>query len=168
APTPADHPAAPQNAAVTVEWRDADQCGNLPTVEVAQFGQIGHECQGGDGTHAGDRSQQVFGVSPRGAGANRVVEVGLEILKGTLQPPDVGVDPALESSVASLAPAIALGPEHVQKLSAPADEFAKTLNVVRGQGAGDWADGFRKPGDDLGVEGVGLGERADGPREVTN
>jgi hypothetical protein len=78
-PSAADHSATAQGTTVAVEGRDADQGGNLPAVEVAQFGQVGNEPQHGDRTHAGDRPQ--LSVS-RHAGLARIVSwrVGLEIL----------------------------------------------------------------------------------------
>src|SRR5436190_15316882 len=68
APAPDRAPAA-QGSAVAVEGGDADERGNLPTTQRAEFGQGRHERGGQDGADAGGTAQQVVLLAPQRTGA---------------------------------------------------------------------------------------------------
>ena len=94
-------PSPAQGAAVTIEWRDADQGGDLLAVELAQFGQTGDQGQDGDVPEPLDLAQQ-FGLGlPGGGGFHRLAQALLGGLQALLQPVDVGLDCLLYTSDAA-------------------------------------------------------------------
>jgi hypothetical protein len=66
------------------------------------------------------------------------------------------------------APAIGLGPEHLDELTTAGHELAEALGVFGGQRPDDRADSFGKAGDDVSVKRIGLGERPRGAGEIAD
>ena len=94
------------------------------------------------------------------------MKVRFQVPEGALQPGDVGVNPALEPAIAGEAAAIRLGAQHVHELTAPGDQFAEVLGLLRRQRADGGPHGLGEVGDDAGIERVGLGQEAGGAGEV--
>ena len=101
AAAPDGAPAA-HGTAVPVEGGDADQGGDLPSVEAAEFGQVGDQGAGGGLADAGHALEQVLGLAPGRGAPDGGVDLGLEIGQFALERLEQPVD-ALEGAPAGQA-----------------------------------------------------------------
>ena len=163
-----NHAAAPQGSAIPVDRRDADEGGNLAPIQVAQLREIGDEREGRDIADAGHGLEQVVRRAPQRAGAEGVVQVALQLGQGLGQPAEVGGDAALHPRFACLLVPGGLGAQHLDQLAAAGDEFRQGLRLRGRQRASPRLHRLREPRDVAGVEGIGLGQLARRPREITD
>ena len=167
AAAPDGAPAA-HGTAVPVEGGDADQGGDLPSVEAAEFGQVGDQGAGGGLADAGHALEQVLGLAPGRAAPDGGVDLGLEIGQFALERLEQPVD-ALEGAPAGQAgAAVALGGHHLDDLAPAGDQLCERAGLFVGHRPGRRRDRFGEMGDRRGVQRVGLGKLAGRPGEVAD
>ena len=139
--TAPDHSAAAEAPAIAVIEDRPNEGGNLARVEATELGEFRDQGQGGDRANARHGREEVLGFAPDWAGADGVVQVGVHVLQGLLEPGYVGIEPALQGPGASQPAAVRFGTEHLDELAPAGDELAEVLQLsIRARGArlGGW------------------------------
>src|SRR5262245_53350273 len=93
AATPND-PLSAKRAAVAGMRRDADQRGNLFSIQSAKFGQFGQGGKAGHSSYARDTAKQVVLGPPDGTLPNAFCKASLDALDLALEPAHMSLDPA--------------------------------------------------------------------------
>lgn len=162
----ADHAMAAPCAQIFVEWRDADESGQLAAIERAEFGQFGDEGSRGYRANARHGGQEIFRLAPGGRGADAVIDIDIDVREFFFQKSEMAVDFLGEALVGGAPAAIGLHADHLDDLPPPGDEFAEHSGFVRGDRPRLRPDPLREQGDDLRIDGVGLGELSERPGEI--
>jgi hypothetical protein len=74
----ADCPSSAHRATVAAEWSDADQGGDLATVEGAEFRQFGDQSTGDDVADAWHTLQKFLTLAPGRSATNDLIEIGVD------------------------------------------------------------------------------------------
>ena len=156
---------SPMTTTVPVQGSDTDKGGDLPAVEGAEFGESADEGEGGNGAHAGDISEEEELVLPEDVGVNEVVYLAVEVIQFLREELDVFVE-AWEKRVEGALEAKGLGGSHVDELLSASEEGLEMGSLGVWEGAGIGSEGESEAGDDVGVDGIGLGESTGGASEV--
>ena len=156
---------SPMTTTVPVQGSDTDKGGDLPTVEGAEFGESADEGEGGNGAHAGDISEEEELVLPEDVGVNEVVYLAVEVIQFLREELYVFVE-AWEKRVEGALEAKGLGGSHVDELLSVSEEGLEMGSLGVWEGAGVGSEGESEAGDDVGVDGIGLGESTGGASEV--
>jgi len=163
---PDDTPAA-QRAALAGERGHANQGGNGFAVEVAEFGHLGEQGQGGGRANAGDAAQQILPFAPERAGLHGVAQVVVEGGELVVQPGDVRLDTRAHGRQGGIEP-VALGRAHADKLTPSGQQGAEFLGLGVRERAWRRLHDLGEAREQLGVQGVGLGQLADGAGEIAH
>ena len=163
-----DCASASQGAAVAIERRQAGAAGDPAAAEAAEFGQFGDQGAGDGVADTGDGFEEVLLLAPGRSAAHGGVDLAFDLAEPGLQ---LGHDPrqaTQHAAVGQLSPTIVLGPDHLDELPAPGNQFAQGLRLGARQRARVGPHGLAKAGDDLGIEPVGLDPPAGGAREISD
>ena len=155
-------------AAVPVEGGDADQRGDLPSVEGSDLWEVCDQGAGGCVADAGDGFEQVLGLAPCGGFADGVSDLGFEVGEFALQGGQHAVDASCRAAACEAFAAVSFGGHHLDDLAPSGNQLAERAGLVVGQRPGLRVDRLGEVGDRLGVEGVGLGELAGRAGEVAD
>jgi hypothetical protein len=159
---------AAKGPAVHVEGCEPDEGSRLLATKRSELGELGEQGKAGDATDAGSALNELVLGAPDGAVANGVTQVRVDALELVLKPRDMSLDLLFDVGVGGLAQAIALGRDHVDDLPAPGNmRFKASEGGVR-----DWTwlgpKAITEEGKDLGVNGVRLGQPAQGSGEIAH
>ena len=156
-------------SAVPIDGRDAYQGGDFPAVELPEFGEFGDQGGGGSGTDSGDTGEDFGEVLPVVIGIDEFGDLFVEFFESEFQEGDDLVDIFLDGWVPGGFPMILLLGEKFHELSSASDEGVDFLLFFRGKwGEVEFLDAFGELDEDLGIEGVGLGEDVEGVCEGTD
>jgi len=156
----------PHLSGIAIDRGETDEGGDPPAIELAEFGQAGDQGSRGDIADAGHRCQEIVGAAPDGGATHGVVDFVIEFGELGLQGRQGGADGALDARRARLAQTVRFHADHFHHLTTAGDQFAQRLTVGIGDRAWFGANPLGKQGDDLSIEGIGLGEAPGGAREI--
>src|SRR6266702_424443 len=160
-----NRPAAAERPAVTSQWRDADQRGDLLPTQATELRQFGQERPAGDRADPRDALQQIVLGPPQGAGAHGLVQITIDPAELALEPANVVGETAPDGAAREAQP-ILLGDQHLDELAPPRDQGFQALAGLIRQRPGLGADALGKQGQHRRIDGVGLRQLARGAREV--
>ncbi len=160
-----DCPLSPEGAAVSIQGGDADQGRDLLVRQGSQLRQFRQQGSRDDGANAGDALQQLVMFPPDRAGLDRRGQVLIELRQVLLEPLDVLLNVSAHPARRTALP-IFLRREHLDELAAPRNQGRQLLRTRIRQRAARGPHRFRKLGQDLGIEGIGLRQTPGGPSEV--
>src|ERR1044071_1890422 len=166
-PTAPDSPTSSQGSAVTVKRRNADQGGNLFTIELSEFWQLRQQRTANDRTDAGDTSQQIFVFFADRALTDALIEIFVGTSKFRFQPTDVRFD-TFSDRLGSCREAVSLGDDHLGELAPTGNQCAQFPKALIGQWAYRGTYCFGEAGQNHGIDGVSLGQLAGGFGKVSD
>src|SRR5712692_37415 len=159
---------ATNGSGVCGEGSDAYEGGDLLSVELAEFGDLGQSCEAHDTADAGDALEQIVPGLPDRAGLHGFGETGFDILDLAFEPTDVTLNTPAHLSCGGLLETILLFGEHGDELAPARHERIEGLCRIVGQGPDLRANAVAEQRQDQGIDLVGLGKLAGSSRELTD
>ncbi len=154
--TSAPHCASPaERAAIAIEWRDADEGGDLLVRQCARFRKTRQQGRSHHGAYARHTLQEIVLVPPRGAVANRFRQRRVGVLELPFKPGNMSPD-ALADRRGCAQEAILFGRQHLDHLPSPGQQRGQCpcLRIRKRSWLG--AHHLRKLRQHLGIQGIGL------------
>lgn len=153
-------------AAIAVHRGDADEGGDGAPVERPQFGQLGEKRPRGNRADPRDAAQQILLDSPHGTGLNGRPDLVVHVVHAPFEP--ANVIPQIARDAASgrgLLEAAALHADHLDQLPPPRDQRRERLRRGIGERPRRRLHPRPERGEDVRIDGVGLGGAAERLRE---
>jgi hypothetical protein len=153
---------------LAIKGSDARQGGDLMAIEMAQFGQVRQEHGAGLRTDAGRTSEQSIFVLQIIVGLDVVLDEFVEFADLEFEGFDHFADAFTDFNMVDHRGAIGFLGEQVGELSSTGDQFGEGLGLgVRGRFRGR-LNHFAEVGQNVGIDGVGLGKGAEATGEVAD
>ncbi len=128
----ANHAMAAPCARISVEWRDADERGQLAAIERAEFGQFGDEGSRGHRADARHGGQEIFRFAPGGRGTDAVIDIDIDVRERFYQKSEMAVDLLGEAIVGGAPAAVGFHADHLDDLPSSGDELTEHSGFMRG------------------------------------
>ena len=158
---------AAQRAAVVIERGDADKSSQLLMADRAELGQLRQQHGRGEWSDALDGGQDGLARAQLGRSLDGERDGGIDLSKLGLELHQVLVDPTAHGSIGMLEPVL-LSHQHVDDLTAPGNQAGKGLLPGLDRRQRGWPHGDAEPGDDPGIQGVGLCQLAGGTGKIAD
>ena len=142
---------------IAVEGSNAYQCGDLLSVQGAEFWKLSQKGSGEDRPYPWHAPQQSVFLSPERAFSNAVIQVPIGVGQLLFQPGDMSLD-TLHDGLASCEKAVPLGSEHFDQLTSPSQDGSQLLSGGIGQRTRHRANCSSKVSQHPGIQGIGLGQ----------
>src|SRR6266581_5605460 len=150
-------PFASERPAIAVQGSDSNECGNLLPTQGPQFGEIHNQRPGEPWPYPWHRAEQIVFLSPDGTLVNGVRERSFGLRHLTFEPCDVRVQ-ALMHEVGRASETVFLRRQHLDELATSGKECGERLHLFIRQRPGYGTDDVGEMGENLRVEGIGLGQ----------
>jgi len=165
-PAAPDGPMAVEATAVPVQRGQADQGGDLASVELSEFGQVSQQTSGRLLADAGDGPEQlVFGL-PEGRLPDELADFGLDASDLSLKVFEASGDTLPDQGRRILLEADFLLGLGFDELVSSGGKFFEGKELLVGHWPDGGPEGFAHQGQDVGVDGVGFGQPTGSPSEV--
>ena len=152
---------------VVIEGSDADQSRDLTSGKSAELGKAGEHGMRGDRTDSFTAPKQIVLLTPGGSGTDLFVEVFIQLFDVLFQPLDVFFDDWANGGRGRMK-LVLLGSKHGDHLTAPRADGLQGLSGFIGNRAEFRPDLFAELGEDIPVDGVGLGQAPRRTSEITS
>lgn len=146
----------------------ADQCGNLMAVESSQFGQMRQEHGAGLRSDAGGAAKQSIFVLQVIVGLDVVINEFIEFSDLVFERFDHFSNAFSDFDMVNHSSTVGFLGEQVIKLPASGDQFGEGLDMGCFRRSRLGFDDFAELGDDVGIDGIGLGEFSEASCEVAH
>ena len=147
---------ASERPAIAVQWGDPNECGNLRPAQGPQLGEIHNQRPSEPWSYPGHGAEQIVFLSPDGTLANGVGKRTLGLRHLTFEPRDVRVQ-ALVHEVGRAPETVFLRRQHLDELATAGKERGERVHLFIRQRPGYGTDDVGEMGEDLRIEGIGLG-----------
>ena len=165
--TSPDRATASEGTTVAIQWGDANQGGNLLTVEFSEFGQLRQQGTANDGADSRYRLEQVLVLTPDRTLTDSLIEVMVGSFEFFFQPADVNLD-ASSQSFGGTGEAVCFGHDHLGDLSPTSNQCTQFQGDLIGQGTNRWPYGLGETGKDPSIDAIGLGQLPSGFGEISD
>jgi hypothetical protein len=155
-------------AAVTIQWSNADQGGDLLPRASAQLGQVGQQGQGRLRSHAGHTPQQVFLFSPGRGLFEGLLQLVIQLLDLLGERCPNRINGLANQPVGHLLGAISFCGKHPDELASPGELLLQFQLFSAGQRTLLGPYRPAKLGQDLRVDGVCFGKLPRGASEISD
>jgi hypothetical protein len=141
-PAAPDGPMAMEASAVPVQGCDADQGGDLASIELSEFGQVGQQTSGRLLPDAGHTAEQLLLGLPDGRLLDELADFRLDASDLPLEVLEQSLDALPDDAVGFLLEADFFGGLELDELVSPSGKFFQEQELLIGQGPDFWREGF--------------------------
>ena len=154
-------------SAVTVVGRESGEGGDLGAVEESEFGKIGDEDGGGDGSDAGHGLESAGGLVPVVVAANEPEDLLIDVIGLLDEKLDDGLQAGAGEGGGGEFEAVGLHDAEFDELPPPLHQLLQFPEFFGGEDMQPGSDELCDQGQGLGINAVGLGESAESLGEVS-
>lgn len=156
-------------AAISIEGRDTDECGDLLAIQLSEFGQFGNERCRRSGSDPGDALKQVCERFPLIIVIDELSDLLIEFVESFFEEVDGLCDVVLRGLVSGGFSVIFLLRKDVNHLSSARDQGVQLLLILRGNGGESEVFDSLREHDEYGrIDLVGLRQDVHGFSESAN
>lgn len=154
-------------SAVTIVGCESGEGGDLGAVEESEFGKIGDEDGGGDGSDAGHGLKSAGGLVPVVVAANEPENFLVDVIGLLDEEFDDGLQAAASEGGGGEFEAVGLHDAEFDELSPPLHQLLQFVELFGSEDMQPGPNELRDEGEGLGINAVGLGEPAESLGEVS-